>query len=363
MLLAVGIAWAFRSDYDNWPVIKSNTLLRFFVFAGALALFRFILLEPDTLRRRGAQLAVLTLLIGDTCLHFPKLNPTLPARVFAPHVVREHQQMPVVKPEDFYRVFITPKAENVLLMSTVPEFEPQFFGRRLALWSNLNLLDDVPKVNGSSTLPLKWQKELEDTIYKMTNTPPPPALLDFLGARYETATNSAVAWTPRKTALPLVTAGQWIHEEDDGDAVLKAVTSAEFDPLKDVWISDEYQIPPPPPPPPGYVAKVQAGIKAHISGLAVKRQEVIFQAEANTPTIAVIAQSWHPSWKATVNGQAATVLRANHAFQAVHLPKGNSEVRLYYDDFEFKKGCQISIAFLLAIIVAVFVLKPKVKRA
>ena len=64
-----------------------------------------------------------------------------------------------------------------------------------------------------------------------------------------------------------------------------------------------------------------------------------------------------------MNGQAATVLRANHAFQAVHLPKGSSEVRLYYDDFEFKKGCQISIAFLLAIIVAVFVLKPKVKRA
>lgn len=360
MLLALGIAWAFRSDYDNWPVIKSNTLLRFFVFAGALALFRFILLEPDTLRRRAGQLTVLALLIGDACLHFPKLNPTLPARVLAANAIREHHQFPAVKPGDFYRVFITPKAEGVLLMSTVPEFESEFFGRRLALWSNLNLLDEVPKVNGSSTLPLKWQKELEDKIYKMTNTPPPAALLDFLGARYETATNSAVAWTPRSTAMPLVTAGQWIHEEDDGEAVLRTILDAGFDPLNDVWISDSNQTYIPPLPPPASRATLRMGIKAQISDLAVKRQEVAFRAEASVATIAVIAQTWHPAWKATVNGQDATVLRANHAFQAVLIPQGTSEVRVYYDDFEFKKGSQISLAFLLAIIVAAFALKPKI---
>ncbi len=340
MLLAVGIAYAFKSDYDNWPVIRSNTLLRFFAFAGAMVLLRFILLEADAVRRRGFQLALLALLIGDACLHYPKLNPTLPARVFEANAIREHQQFPVVKPENFYRVFITPKAEGILLMSKIPEFEQEFFGRRLALWSNLNLLDDMPKVNGSSTLPLKWQKEVEDKIYSMTNNPPAP-LIDFLGARYETSPKSAVEWTPRTNSMPLVTAGQLMREENNGVEVLKKVTAPGFDPLKTVWLSD-LVIPAPPQPP--------DQIKATISNLVVKPHEITFQAFAENDTVAVIAQSWHPAWAASINGRRQDVMRANHAFQAIMIPKGTSEVRLVFADQKFIHGLLISVWTALVIL-------------
>jgi len=351
MLVVLGIAWANKSGYDNWPVIKSNTLVRFFVFAGAMVLLRFILLEGDALRRRGLQLALLALLVGDACLHYPKLNPTLPARVFEANVIREHQQFPEVTPENFYRVFITPKAEGVLLMSTIPEFESEFFGRRMALWSNLNLLDGMPKVNGSSTLPLKWQKELEDKIYAMTNTPPPAGILDFLGARYETSAKSAVEWSPRTNALPLVTVLQEMQEEDDHEKVLKKITANDFDARTEVWLSTMPMVPPPLP--------TNFEFKASISDLVVKRHEITFTAEANTYAAAVIAQSWHPAWQAKVNGKLAEVIRANHAFQAVQIPEGKSVIRLRYVDHEFIKGAKLSFATALAMLIACFFWRPK----
>lgn len=356
MLVIVGIAWACKSDYDNWPVIRSNTLIRFFVFAGAMTLLRFILLEIDAFRRHALQLALLALLIGDGCLHYPKLNPTLPAEVMQANIIREHHQFPAVTAENFYRVFITPKAENVLLLSTIPELEAEFLGRRSALWSNLNLLDSTPKVNGSSTLPLKWQKLMEDKIYAMTNTPPPAALLDFLGARYETSTKSAVDWMPRTNAFPLVTAGQTIEVSSDDQKVLAHVLSEKFAPLKEVLVPElPFPLPPPPPNPPH--------VKASVSELTIKAHTVSFKTEANQDTIAVIAQSWHPAWHATVNGNPVTVLRANYAFQAVQIPAGTSEVRLTYEDFEFSKGVKISALTALAMLVMAFTLRKRSRLA
>ncbi|HEY1172316.1 MAG TPA: YfhO family protein [Verrucomicrobiae bacterium] len=340
MLLTVGVAWVCRHGYDNWQVIRSNTLIRFFVFAGALTLLRFILLESEVMKRRLAQLAVLSLFIGDACLHYPKLNPTLPARVFEANVVREHQQLPKVTAENFYRVFISSKAEDMMLMSTVPEFEQEFFGRRLALWSNLNLLDSTPKVNGSSTLPLKWQKELEDKIYAMTNTPPPAALLDFLGARYETSPKSAVEWVARTNAMKLVTAGQQIIVEADEKKALAGVLAEDFNPRETVWLSQPVSSPDP----------VQC-LQASVSNLLVKSHEITFQAYAEKTTVAVIAQSWHPSMRAYVNDMPAQVMRANHAFQAVVIPQGHSTVRIYYHDFRFGWGRALSALTVLVMLV------------
>ncbi|MBI5801736.1 MAG: YfhO family protein, partial [Verrucomicrobia bacterium] len=71
------------------------------------------------------------------------------------------------------------------------------------------------------------------------------------------------------------------------------------------------------------------------------------EAEAAAPTVVVIAQNFYPSWHATVNGQPAPVLRANHAFQAIPIPAGKSTVRLDYVDWPFRIGASISLATML----------------
>lgn len=334
MLLVYAAAWAGRTEFDNWPVIRSNTMLRFLVCAGLLGLMHYVLTEADAAKRLLGQVALLTVLVGEAALHFPKLNPTVASEVFAPNVVREYQKFPEPQTTNFYRVFITPKAEAALLMSNKPEFEPEFFGRRLALWSNLNLLDGMPKLNGSSTLPSRWEKEVEEAIYTRTNNPP-ARLIDFLGAHFESSSESAVAWVPRTNAMPLVTAGQAVRY-GEGREVLRAMASPAFKPLEEVWIADS----------PYRDRWSQKPVKATVSDVVIKSQEVTFTVNVEEVTVAVIAQSWHPGWRATVDEQASKVYRADHAFQAVEIPKGKCKVRLYFQNPAFIYGRLLTITTL-----------------
>lgn len=45
------------------------------------------------------------------------------------------------------------------------------------------------------------------------------------------------------------------------------------------------------------------------------------------------ADSWHPNWKAYVNGTPTQVYISNIAFKAIHLPQGDSIVVLKYEDY------------------------------
>lgn len=346
MLLVFAIAWAGRTEFDNWPVIRSNTMLRFLVCAGLLGLMHYVLTEADAAKRLLGQVALLAVLVGEAALHFPKLNPTVASEVFAPNVVREYQKFPEPQPTNFYRVFITPKAEAALLMSNKPEFEPEFFGRRLALWSNLNLLDGMPKLNGSSTLPSRWEKEVEEAIYSRTNNPP-ARLVDFLGARFESSSESAVAWVPRTNALPLVTAVERVYPANDEREVLRRMTAPDFDPLKEAWLFSG-----------GLPMTNPRAAQTKVSNLVVKRHEVTFRVEADQFTAVVIAQSWHPAWKATINGEPTELIRANHAFQAVVIGMGRYDVRLVYEDEQFITGCKITLMTALLMIVGIFVFAP-----
>ena len=343
MLLIFACAWANKTDFDNWPVIRSNTMLRFLVCAGLLGLMHYVLTEVDNAKRLLAQIGLLAVLVGEAVLHYPKLNPTLPSRVFAADVIREYQKFPEPNATNFYRVFITPKAESVLLMSTKPEFESEFFGRRLALWSNLNLMDGMPKVNGSSTLPSKWEKEVEEVIYSRTNNPP-ARLVDFLGARFESSSESAVAWVPRTNALPLVTAGQTPYPVENEREVLRQMAEPDFNPLKKVWLANA-----------GLPSPNPRDAQAKVTNLIVKRHEITFEVDADQFTAIVIAQTWHPAWTATDNGNPTGIFRANHAYQAVLVGLGHSKIKLTYEDHQFKSGCKITFMTAFLMIAGYFV--------
>ena len=58
-----------------------------------------------------------------------------------------------------------------------------------------------------------------------------------------------------------------------------------------------------------------------------------FRLSLSTPAALVVSDNFNRHWKATVNGAASKVFRADHAFQAVLLPQaGNYQVVLEYDD-------------------------------
>jgi uncharacterized membrane protein YfhO len=69
--------------------------------------------------------------------------------------------------------------------------------------------------------------------------------------------------------------------------------------------------------------------------------------EAGGPALLVVAQSFHHGWRAYVQGKPTEILRANHAFQAVEIPAGRSEVAFVYEDKAFRAGSAASLISLV----------------
>lgn len=62
----------------------------------------------------------------------------------------------------------------------------------------------------------------------------------------------------------------------------------------------------------------------------------------------VIAETWHPDWRATLDGAPVAVRRVNHAQLGIAIPAGAHEVRVWYSPWDFYLGIAASAAGLLA---------------
>ena len=61
--------------------------------------------------------------------------------------------------------------------------------------------------------------------------------------------------------------------------------------------------------------------------------EVIVEVTAPLDEILVLNDIWHPWWRATVDGVATEILKANVIFRAVLVPRGHHTVRFTFHPF------------------------------
>jgi Bacterial membrane protein YfhO len=83
-----------------------------------------------------------------------------------------------------------------------------------------------------------------------------------------------------------------------------------------------------------------------------KDEEQVIEAQASQPGLLVIAQTYDPSWRATVDGREAALLRVNAMQQGVLLTAGLHEVRLRYRAPGLLWGTLVSVATLLLVCIA-----------
>ncbi len=275
---------------------------------------------------RALPFLLLLLLLLDTLTHMPWQNPTAAAWVYAPREV-------ALDPRPRHgesRAMVSRAALLELHTSSINDPSRDYLFKRVALYDNCNLLDALPKADGVFSLYLRPQADIHRLLYGSTNAPP-GGLLDFLGVAHLTAPGKFVEWTARPGWLPTATGGQRIEFAHD-EPILAALANPAFDSRQTVFL------------PPATRAEISATNAATVRFLAQQwsATTVNLEVEAAAPTVIVLAQTFHPNWRATVNDRPVPVQRANHAFQAIPVPAGKSRIVLTYRDNRFHAGFGIS---------------------
>ncbi|MGZ8450694.1 MAG: YfhO family protein [Candidatus Binatia bacterium] len=123
--------------------------------------------------------------------------------------------------------------------------------------------------------------------------------------------------------------------EKDPANILQRLASPDFDPDKEVILSEPVKLRP------LAILKAQAKITSY------GNSRVTIQATTNESGILVLADSHYPGWKVYVDGNETTLLRANHFYRAVEVSKGDHRVEFIYDPLSFRVGMIVSSTTLV----------------
>src|SRR3972149_1679401 len=71
--------------------------------------------------------------------------------------------------------------------------------------------------------------------------------------------------------------------------------------------------------------------------------KMVFDYEGDRDNFLVVADAWHPFWKARIEGEDLPVVKTNEIFKGVKLPPGKFDLTLYFDTSPYYPGIYISI--------------------
>lgn len=326
LVLAAGLRFPFPTDATAalWP----NAMVRLLFLAAGVFLLILTRLAARPALRALLAAAFLVLMGLDTGTHAPRQNPSVVARAYDEYPP-PMSRLPRLGES---RAMLSPAAEQTMEHLVNPDPLPFYLGQRAELFSDCNLLERIPKVDGFFSMHLAWEQKVDSLL---RGGKAPPQLAEFLGVSQIASPTRLFTWDAQTNFMPLATIGQRpVFVENS--AALAALGSAGFALRQTVYL------------PAAARGQVQAGADpgARVLSSRVSPSECRFETLADTDAMLVVAQSYYHCWKATVDGKPAALWRANYAFQAVEVPSGRHEVRLVYADRAFWFGTAISLVEL-----------------
>lgn len=91
-----------------------------------------------------------------------------------------------------------------------------------------------------------------------------------------------------------------------------------------------------------------SGVSARVTSWEPGRMQIALTGSDTAPAYLLVSENWYPDWHATVDGQAAPVLRGDHTLLSVVIPPGAREVSFWFDSAAYARGKLVSLAGLLA---------------
>jgi len=137
---------------------------------------------------------------------------------------------------------------------------------------------------------------------------------------------------PRAFLVGKATIGQ------PGADILMEMTEGDFNPRDTVILENEGPFPPQllEPAVPGERGAGKAEVVRYGT------DEVVIEAEADRDAYLVLADSYYPGWRARVDGEAATIYRANYLFRAVFVPQGRHTIEFRFEPPLVRLGAWVS---------------------
>ncbi len=180
--------------------------------------------------------------------------------------------------------------------------------------------------------------------------------LDILNIGYKIKVddvNRTMSIVPHPSGLPRARMVSSYQVEPDETKILPLLQSSAFDHVNSVILEKQPEsIPPGNPTEP-------LNSSAAISSYGINR--IVTDVTTDKPALLVLSEVYYPSWKATVDGKPAPVLRADYALRAIPVPAGKHRVVCYYADPDFTKGLVISLLTFMGMVgtVAVVFLRKR----
>ena len=131
-------------------------------------------------------------------------------------------------------------------------------------------------------------------------------------------------------------------------AVLNTYYAASFDPLQEVLLTEPVEFQP------------SDHFQGQVEQVDYRPNHVTLKTRQEGNGFLVLNDTYFPGWTVTVDGKAATLLKANHYYRAVQLGPGEHTLEFDYFPEGFKEGLIVSSIFLL-ILIALPLCKP-IKR-
>lgn len=323
-------AWLHPFAADEPRLMLRNGLERLALFILALVALRGRV-QATTPRTASAWLIGL-IAVGwiDFVTHVPRQNPTVPPRAYEPGLLNLVPQ----PAHGHSRAMISRQADLKFRVTSTPQPLQQYVANRLGLFSNCNLLDRIPKLNGFFSLFIREHEQIREALYASAEPPPQP-LLNFLGVSHITRTNTLFEFEACPDFMPLITSGQ--HPAFDAPTnLLTRVLSPEWDPRAVAWFAEADR---------GAVDAAGTGghwVRAGLEASVIRDGSVRVRVRSEGPALILVAQAWYPAWVARLDGRRIPLWRVNHAYQAVAVGQGTHTLEFRYEDSALHLGAIVS---------------------
>jgi hypothetical protein len=269
-----------------------------------------------------------------------------------PGDVRVYWPVDPQRPNSDYGAEYRVKFNYLTFDSFGPRDVGYWWGMREALLPNAGMLDGVASASNFDPLLVGRYVDVLEIVVEA------PSVLRVMGVTH------VVSDRPWRDGEPAYTEGSvvlarllnplgraWIvpaARQAPPDGMLAALADPAFDPAAEVLL--EQPVPNLRPP---TTFQYSVTLQDVPNGVTIR-------ADLGAPGYLVLADTWYPGWRATVDGERVECLRANYAFRAVALDGGEHVVEMVYQPLSVRVGIVMSSGMFIAIVAgAVWLMRPQ----